>query len=240
MSRCGARRPGDNAEHFRSIDDAGLAELRQRALRWAIDNGEKLDGAEPDMPPGFDNRLGDNWYLLLAIADFAGGDWPDKARKAAVKLSKVADATSTGVQVLAAIKAVFDGEEGNTPPDDRITSADLAATLGADTTSPWAEWKNSKPITQAQLARVLKPFGIAPAKIRLSSGGTLQGYVRSQFEDAWDRYLSPGIGTFKVEQWNAMDKGQVAGFQSGTEGSCSTLEKCQKHNNHRICSGVPL
>ena len=185
------KRPGDNAEHFRSIDDAGLAELRQRALRWAIDNGEKLDGAEPDMPPGFDNRLGDNWYLLLAIADFAGGDWPDKARKAAVKLSKVADATSTGVQVLAAIKAVFDGEEGNTPPDDRISSADLAATLGADTTSPWAEWKNSKPITQAQLARVLKPFGIAPAKIRLSSGGTLQGYVRSQFEDAWDRYLSP-------------------------------------------------
>ena len=185
------KRPGDNAEHFRSIDDAGLAELRQRALRWANDNGEKLDGAEPDMPPGFDNRLGDNWYLLLAIADFAGGDWPDKARKAAVKLSKVADATSTGVQVLAAIKAVFDGEEGNTPPDDRISSADLAATLGADTTSPWAEWKNSKPITQAQLARVLKPFGIAPAKIRLSSGGTLQGYVRSQFEDAWDRYLSP-------------------------------------------------
>ena len=44
--------------HFRSIDDAGLDELRRRALRWATDNGEKLDGVEPDMPPGFDNRLG--------------------------------------------------------------------------------------------------------------------------------------------------------------------------------------
>ena len=110
------KRPGDNAEHFRSIDDAGLAELRQRALRWANDNGEKLDGAEPDMPPGFDNRLGDNWRLLLAIADFAGGDWPDKARKAAVKLSKVADTTSIGVQVLTAIKAVFDGADGSAEP----------------------------------------------------------------------------------------------------------------------------
>ena len=59
------------------------------------------------MPPGFDNRLGDNWSLLLAIADHAGGEWPTKARKAAVKLSKVADVTSIGVQMLAAIKAIF-------------------------------------------------------------------------------------------------------------------------------------
>jgi hypothetical protein len=54
---------------------------------------------------------------------------------------------------------------------------------------PFSEWKNGKPITQAQLARVLKPFPIAPIKIRLPGGGTLQGYMRSQFEDAWERYL---------------------------------------------------
>lgn len=29
--------------HFRSVDDAGLDELRRRSLRWAADNGEKLD-----------------------------------------------------------------------------------------------------------------------------------------------------------------------------------------------------
>jgi Protein of unknown function (DUF3631) len=45
-----------------------------------------------------------------------------------------------------------------------------ATTLGADMAGPWAEWKNGKPITQAQLARVLKSFGIAPIKIRLASG----------------------------------------------------------------------
>ena len=180
------KRPGDKAEHFRSIDDAGLAELRQRALRWANDNGEKLDGAEPDMPPGFDCRLGDNWYLLLAIADFAGGDWPDKARKAAVKLSKVVDTASTGQRLLADIKAAF---EGVGPEVDRIGSADLVATLGANTESPWAEWKGGKPITQAQLARALKPFGIASEVVRLSEHATPRGYMRSQFEDAWERYL---------------------------------------------------
>ena len=95
--------------HFRSIDDPGLDELRRRALRWATDNGEKLDGVEPDMPPGFNNRLGDNWELLLAIADFAGDEWPTKARTAAVKLSNVPEAASTGVQLLADIKTIFDG-----------------------------------------------------------------------------------------------------------------------------------
>jgi putative DNA primase/helicase len=188
------KKAGENVTHFRSIDDAGLAEMRRRALRWADDNGENLQGAEPDMPPGFDNRLGDNWALLLGIADFAGGDWPDKARRAAIKLSKVDGVTSIGVQVLAAIKAAFNGqgseeEYTHLEPLERISSADLAATLGADMTGPWAEWKNGKPITQAQLARVLKPFGIAPTKIRLPGGGTLQGYMRSQYEDAWERYL---------------------------------------------------
>jgi putative DNA primase/helicase len=182
--------------HFRSIDDAGLVELRRRALRWANDNGEKLDGAEPDMPPGFDNRLGDNWALLLAIAAHAGGEWPPKARRAAIKLSKVDDVTSIGVQALAAIKVAFDGQQEGFEEDythleplERISSADLAATLGADMTGPWAEWKNGKPITQVQLARVLKPFGIAPEVIWLKGGGTPRGYKRSQFEDAWERYL---------------------------------------------------
>jgi Protein of unknown function (DUF3631) len=117
-----------------------------------------------------------------------------EARKAAVKLSKVADATSIGVQVLTAIKEVFDrppDPDRDREPLERVSSADLAAALGADMASPWAEWKGGKPITQAQLARVLKPFGIAPAKVRLPSGGTLQGYMRSWFEDAWDRYLTP-------------------------------------------------
>ena len=186
------KKSGERTKHFRSIDDAGLVELRRRALRWAIDNGEKLEGVEPDLPPGFDNRLGDNWELLFAIADHAGGEWPAKARKAAIKLSQVENIASIGTQLLADIKAIFyqtKEDELLHEPLERFSSADLAATLGADMTGPWAEWKASKPITQAQLARVLKPFGIAPGVIRLPSGGTIRGYMRSWFEDAWDRYL---------------------------------------------------
>ena len=38
-------------------------------MRWATDNAEALTRAEPIMPEGFDNRLGDNYRLSLAIAD---------------------------------------------------------------------------------------------------------------------------------------------------------------------------
>ena len=40
------KKPGEEVTHFRSIDDARLAELRQRALRWANDAGETLNKAE--------------------------------------------------------------------------------------------------------------------------------------------------------------------------------------------------
>ena len=207
------KKAGENIPaHFRSIDDAGLAELRRRALRWATDNGEKLEDAEPIMPPGFDNRLGDNWHLLLAIADSAGGEWPSKARTAGVRLSKVADVTSIGVQLLAAVKAAFDGADGLNPLE-RISSAELAETVGADASSPFSEWKGGKPITQAQLARALKPFRIAPEVIRLPGGGTIRGYVRSQFEDEWERYLPAELTGSKCNTvTNPVDKGEVDGF----------------------------
>jgi hypothetical protein len=96
-------------------------------------------------------------------------------------------------RLLADIRAVFYGsKEGDQPlvePLERISSADLVARLAANPESPWAEWKGGKPITQAQLARLLKPFGIASEVIRFASGGTPRGYMRVQFEDSWERYL---------------------------------------------------
>ena len=184
------KKTGERVAHFRALDDAGLARLRQQALRWANDHGEKLMNAEPVMPTGFDNRLGDNWHLLLAIADLAGDTLAEQARRAAMKLSRVADVASTSARLLADIRAIFYGsEEGDEPlvePLERISSADLVAQLAANPESPWAEWKGGKPITQAQLARVLKPFGIGSEVIRMPSGGTPRGYLRSQFEDAWE------------------------------------------------------
>jgi hypothetical protein len=124
------------------------------------------------------------------------GEWPARAREAAVKLSKVVEATSTSTQLLAAIKVIFEGPqegsgEGYTQLDplDAISSAELVARLGADEGSRWHEFRGGKPITQFQLARELKNFHIYPEKVTPTGLRQTRGYARAQFEDAWERYL---------------------------------------------------
>ena len=160
------KKSGERVEHFRSIDDLGLAALRRRALRWSIDNAPKLADAHPSMPPGFDNRLGDNWAVLLAIAELAGVGWSERIQEAAIRMSNTDDSASIGSRLLGDIKKVFDAIA-----EDRIASGNLCEELLIHSPDgPWSEWKAGKPITQTQLARALKPFGIASEKIWLPSG----------------------------------------------------------------------
>jgi hypothetical protein len=64
--------------------------------------------------------------------------------------------------------------------------------LATDLTGPWADYKHGKPIGQAQLARLLKPFGLIPGSVRIGTA-TPKGYERKSFEEAWSRYLpAPG------------------------------------------------
>jgi hypothetical protein len=175
---------------FAHQDDVELGDLRRRLRRWSMDNADALSG---DVSTPFDNRRADNWRLLLGIADLCSGvdEWGEKARAAAVKIEGSSDSKTINTRALTDAKSIFypkDADDRPLEPLERISSADLAAQFATYLDSPWAEWRNGKPITQAQLARVLKPFGIAPQSIRLPSGAVIRGYLRTQFEDAWERY----------------------------------------------------
>jgi Protein of unknown function (DUF3631) len=137
------------------------------------------------MPDEFDNRRADNWRVMLAIADLAGEDWGNKARAAAGAIECATDTRTIGVRLLSIIKAAFDQIEHG---GDVIGSEDLVTKLTADSASEWSEWRSGKPITQAQLARLLKPFRIFPEQVRIG-GRQVRGYHRSLFADAWQRYL---------------------------------------------------
>jgi putative DNA primase/helicase len=78
------RLPSETIEPFRLDRTAHLDILARQAARWAQDNAENVRAANPDMPEGIYNREADNLRPLLAIADVAGGEWPERARKAAV------------------------------------------------------------------------------------------------------------------------------------------------------------
>ena len=61
--------------------------------------------------------------------------------------------------------------------------------MAASPDSEWAEWgKSGKPITQKQLANLLKRYGIFPEQVRID-GQQVRGYRRVAFIEAWERYL---------------------------------------------------
>jgi Protein of unknown function (DUF3631) len=136
--------PGAKVERLRKRDNEWFAALRSNAARWAADNFDRLVDPEPDIPPALNDRAADNWRPLLAIADLAGGEWPQLARQAALTLSGEAQESASGVELLKDIRRAF-GE------DEAIRSADLVAKLTADPERPWAEWKRGKPLSQKQL-----------------------------------------------------------------------------------------
>jgi len=178
------RAPGESIKPFR-MDRAGhLEPLRYRAQCWAAASFERLEAADPEMPPGLHDRAADNWRPLLAIADSAGGDWPERARSAAVLLSSLhGEDESAATLLLADVKALFQDSGG-----DRMWSSELAIALAQREDRPWGEWKGNRSITPTQVAVLLKPFSIRPEVIRIGSK-TGRGYRLDMFTDAFSRYL---------------------------------------------------
>ncbi|WP_244249024.1 DUF3631 domain-containing protein [Pseudomonas aeruginosa] len=177
--------PGERTVKIRHADPAAFAELTGKLARFAIDNREAIRTARPAEVDGLNDRANDCWEPLLAIAELAGGNWPRMARLAAATLHGLEEDTpSIGAELLASIRDVFDNRRA-----DRLSTADLLATLAEDEEAPWAAWNRGKPMTPHQLAKRLSEFGIKPTTQRIGYK-TAKGYKREQFEDVFTRYLS--------------------------------------------------
>ena len=87
-------------------DRPSLDELARKCARWAKDNLQKLNGADPVMPKQLRNRAADNWRPLFAIADAIGGDCPDRARRAALALAGDEIELTSGEQLLSNIRTI--------------------------------------------------------------------------------------------------------------------------------------
>jgi hypothetical protein len=159
--------------------------LQISAASWASHHAPSLAEARPDLPDELDDRAQDVWEPLFAIADRAGDDWPERARRAALALSSNGERedASAGVQLLGDCCQVFGGQGV-----DRFTSVGLADALHEIEESPWGEWYG-KPITPRGIAKLLSRYRIRPRTIRLHDDTTAKGYKREWFEDAWARYL---------------------------------------------------
>lgn len=179
------KRSDEKVERLRRDRAAFLGDIVSKVARWAKDHFSAVASADPETPAGLHDRATDNWRPLLAIADAAGGEWPTRARSAAVKLSggDGDGGMSLGGQLLADIQRVFAGREV-----DRLSSKELCDGLAVMEDRPWPEWRHGKPITPRQLAGILGRYGVSPKTVRIGQE-TPKGYELKAFQDAFSRYL---------------------------------------------------
>ncbi|MFF2805755.1 DUF3631 domain-containing protein [Streptomyces sp. NPDC058000] len=166
--------------------------LRDRLAAWAEQVTDRVMGAWPDMPDGVTDRPADVWEPLLAIADAAGGNWPERAREACVTLvtaSKANDKGSLGIRLLTDLRDhVMVGI-------DRLPTVAILDRLNALDDAPWADL-HGKPLDNRRLSRMLAEYmtadnePIASRNIK-TAGSVLKGYYAADLTDAWQRYCPP-------------------------------------------------
>ena len=177
------RHQGERVEQFRRrIHGAQGHDIYNAVDMWARANASSI--AWPDLPPEIQDRDADVWEPLIAVADAVGGDWPVRARAAAVAL--VAESKdrepSLGMRLLADVRAAFGSA-------DEMTSKAILTALHAMEEAPWKDIKG-KPLDERGLANRLRQYGVKSKVIRIGTA-TPRGYTRADLHDAWMRYLPP-------------------------------------------------
>ncbi|WP_238412487.1 DUF3631 domain-containing protein [Saccharothrix deserti] len=163
------------------------APIREALAEWMTSVGEQVGTATPVMPEGVTDRPAEIWEPLLAIADAAGGHWPETARAACRYF--VAEATtvpvSDGVRLLSDLRTLFGDRHA-----DRLSTVEILLALHELDESPWADF-HGKPLNARALSAELRAYGVS-AKAFKHNGGTVKGYVvngENGLADAWSRYL---------------------------------------------------
>jgi 5S rRNA maturation endonuclease (ribonuclease M5) len=227
------RAPDEHVAEFRERDAKADAEpLRGRIEVWAAANHDALAAARPVMPDGVRDRPAEVWEAILAVADLAGGDWPDRARAACrhFVLDSDPDELSFGARLLRDIRTVF----GDC---DRVFSTDVVTALTSDPESEWRDlW--GKPLDQNRLAKELKRYGVRSNTIRIGAGRA-KGYQvdgDDGLAQAWRRYLP------NVTMRDKRDSGDIAGQRvTPNDRGCDSRDAAvtgEMHSEQHLFDGV--
>jgi hypothetical protein len=189
-------------KRLRTRDGGELRDVMRKIARFVADNEERLRGDQPDVPKELNDRARDAWEPLIAIADIAGGEWPERARHAATTLAGIHEAEAVDGDVrqtlLADIRDIFACEFPKDHPDHsdrygaRLPTKRLLEGLHGLEERSWSAWGRArKPMTDVALASLLKGYGIRSGSVRLDDGSTPKGYYLRSFQEAFERYLPP-------------------------------------------------
>jgi hypothetical protein len=213
--------------------------LQRRCLRWAQDHLGQLKASDPDVPETLNDRAADNWRPLCALAEVAGGMWPERVKKAVAALAGTdMDDDAIGVMVLEDIRQIFE-DDGS----DKLFSETLVKALHALEERPWSEWgQQRKPMSKTQLAGLLRPFDIRPTTVDITSIKA-KGYHKADFADAWERYLSPlpaQPGMRSVTPLQVSNDASLSASQTVPSPDPRSVTPLQVSNDASLSASTPL
>lgn len=157
--------------------------LKQRCLRFVTDHAQAIAGARPEIPHELNDRAADIWEPLLALADLAGGSWPQAARQAAIGLSASGQESDPIGALLLDVFVLFAMHNA-----DRLFSRTLVEGLDGFVDRPWMARRKRKQTTELWLAQQLRPYGVVPRSLRID-GARGKGYLEEDFKDVFRRYI---------------------------------------------------
>jgi hypothetical protein len=171
--------------------------LREELAGWMGSISDRVGGVEPEMPDGVVDRAAEVWEPLLAVADAAGGHWPDTARAACrhFVLDTGTEVRSIGVRLLADLRTVYGRHRV-----DRLPTTVLLADLREMDDGGWSDL-DGRPLDARRMAGELRRYGVRVVPFK-HAGQTVKGYTIHPTEkpapqvglaDAWSRYLLPAV-----------------------------------------------
>jgi Protein of unknown function (DUF3631) len=175
------RRSDESVERFRQPRvKAEVAALVEALEAWADDDTiQALEQAMPELPDALSDRQQDACEILVAISDLAGEAWGRRARSAlcavAARGRVEAVEESRGVALLSDLR----GAVALLGP--RLATRQLLVYLNGLDERGWGGWNDGSGMTARNLARTLKPFGIASRDIRVGDQAGIKGYRAEDF-----------------------------------------------------------
>lgn len=234
------RAPGEEVEPFRLREhEAQGHDVRDQLAEWAASVGEAAGKSWPTLPDGIVDRPAEVWEPLLAVAEVAGGDWPERARAACVEIcgTRGGRGQSLGIKLLVDLQTIFGSVDGLATTEvlsrltgDKPYGHDAEGEPAYLVNAPWGDLRGS-PLDARGLANLLKRYDVMPVKIRPHGGSPVQGYKRADLWDSWSRY-APSLTSATAEHPEQAEQGPDSGRDgsecSGRSGHANPGERIEK------------
>jgi putative DNA primase/helicase len=191
----------DVPEHLEDGTSEKLEALQKKLRTWAAYLDELPRPEIPELLRRQAGRIGDNWRPLIAIADLAGGRWPQLVRDAVTEAVEAEKRPSRIQRLLISLRKAFDAQtesmnasNGQTivvGPFDRLETSVLIEALIADEDEEWATANRGKAISAYWLRDNFRDLLDPPGsrEWRDENQRHRRGYERTQFEKAFTAYL---------------------------------------------------